>query len=309
VKTQDVDLTAELDGLAEDCVQFDTEIESATDAVRTAEYFHRVGADFAIIDHYQADEAYQRVLLNAGLRWMQFDGAAQTPLWADWVVSMSPAADVDRYRALQRRPQTRLLLGPRYAILRDEFLPWHKPRQVNPKAGRLLLTFGGGDDRGACVACLDSLQRVGIFEITILSGGGNPQVPSIRSWIDRHASQQVQLFLDDDNVARHMFEADIAVTAGGTTTFETAMLGLPTLIIQIADNQRANAQAWDRMGVAVDLGTLEGLDPGRLGDRFASLAGNPLLRERMGVQGRAHVDGYGADRLVQELCPEASNIE
>lgn len=309
LKAQDVDPSVELSGFAEACVLLGPEVEGATDATRTAEYCHRIGADYAIIDHYQADEAYQRILLNAGLHWMQFDGAARIPLWADWVVSMSPAADVDRYRAMQCRPQTRLLLGPRYAVLRDEFLQWRKPRQVRPEAERLLLTFGGGDDRGACVTCLEALQQVAVFEITILSGGGNPRVPSIRSWIERNSSLRVQLLLDDDNVARHMAEADVAITAGGTTTFETAMMGLPTLILQIADNQRANAQTWDRMGVAVDLGALEHLDAGRLCDQLVELAADPARRERMGALGSAQVDGRGAERLAQELYPAVSNIE
>lgn len=308
LKAQNVDPSAELNGFTEASVLLDPELEGEADAARTAEYCRGIGADCAIIDHYHADEAYQLVLLNAGLRWMQFDGAARTPLWADWVVSMSPAADVDRYRAMQARPQTRLLLGPRYAVLRDEFLQWRAPRQIKPHASRLLLTFGGGDDRGACLACLNALRQVDVFEITILSGRRNPQVPSIRSWIEQHTGQQVQLLLEDADVTRRMAEADIAITAGGTTTFETAMLGLPTLILQIADNQRANAQAWDRMGVAVDLGSLDDLSAGKLRDQLVKLAGNPELRERMSVFGREHVDGLGAGRLARELYPSMSTI-
>lgn len=308
LKVVDVDPSAELNGFTETSVLFNPELDGEADAAQTAEYCHSIGADCAIIDHYQADEAYQLILLKAGLRWMQFDGAARTPLWADWVVSMSPAADVDRYRAMQSRVQTRLLLGPRYAILRDEFLQWHTPRRIKPQASRLLFTFGGGDDRGACLACLDALRQVDIFEITILSGACNPQVPSIQAWMKQNATHRVCLLLDDTDVARRMAESDIAITAGGTTTFETAMLGLPTLILQIADNQRANAQAWDRMGVAIDLGALDDLNAGRLRDQLVKLAGNPELRKRMSVLGREHVDGLGAGRLARELYPNMKNI-
>ena len=308
LKAQDVDLSAELNGFAEASVLFDPELDGEADATRTAEYCRDIGADCAIIDHYQANEAYQLILLNAGLRWMQFDGSARTPLWADWVVSFSPAADVDRYRAVQSRLQTRLLLGPRYAVLRDEFLQWRTTRRCKPQASRLLLTFGGGDDRGACLACLNALQQVDIFEITILTGGCNPQVPSIQAWMKQNATHRVSLLLDDTDVARRMAEADIAITAGGTTTFETAMLGLPTLILQIADNQRVNSQAWGRIGAAVDLGPFDDLNAGQLRDQLVKVAGNPELRERMSVLGRGHVDGLGAGRLVRELYPNMENI-
>ncbi|MCG3772907.1 MAG: UDP-N-acetylglucosamine--N-acetylmuramyl-(pentapeptide) pyrophosphoryl-undecaprenol N-acetylglucosamine transferase [Nitrosomonadaceae bacterium] len=308
LKAQDVDLATELHGFTEANVVFDQGLAGKDDAVRTAAYCRGIGADCAVIDHCHADEAYQLILLNAGLRWLQFDGLARTPLWADWVISMSPAADVDRYRALQSRPQTRLLLGPRYAILREEFLRGRTSRRSIPRATRLLLTFGGGDDRGACVTCLDAFRLVNEFEITILSGGRNPQVPRIRSWIEQHTEQRVQLLLDDPDVGRRMAEADIAITAGGTTTFEAAMLGLPSLIVQIADNQRANAQAWDRLGVAVDLGPLEGLDVVQLRDQLVALAGNAEVRERMSGLGMAYVDGLGTERIVRELYPNKNGI-
>src|SRR5690242_42206 len=159
LKSQGTDVSRELHGFPEQSVMFDHEVNGEADAARTAEHCRRLGADCAVIDHYDADEAYQRILLNAGLRWMQFDGSARIPLWADWVVSMSPAAEIDRYRAVQARPQTRFLLGPRYAILREEFLRWSTPRRTKPLASRLLLTFGGGDDRGACLACLEALRQ------------------------------------------------------------------------------------------------------------------------------------------------------
>jgi len=308
LKAQDVDLSVELNGFAEASVLFDPELNGEADAARTVEYCQRVGAERLIVDHYNADEAYQRVLLNAGLRWLQFDGAAGFPLWADWVVSMSPAAAAERYNRLQRRPHTRMMLGPRYAILRDEFLQWRRPRTAPPQAHRLLLIFGGGDDRGACLACLDALRQVDIFEITILSGGCNPQVPAIQTWMKKNATHRVCLLLDDADVARRMAEADIAITAGGTTTFETAMMGLPTLILQIADNQLANAQAWGRMGAAVDLGPLDDLNAGQLRDQLVKLAGSSELRERMSVFGRKHVDGLGSSRLVGELYPNMGSI-
>lgn len=307
-KTEDVDPAVEVGGFAKACIRLEPALQGEADATRATEYCRSIGADRLIVDHYQADEAYQRVLLDAGIRWLQFDGAASMPLWADWVVSMSPAADEVRYRALQRRPETNLLLGPRYAILRDEFLPWRTPRKVSRQAVRLLLTFGGGDDRGACLACLSALPKADAFEVTILSGSSNPQIPSIQAWLERNVGARARLLLDDVDIARRMAESDIAVTAGGTTTFEMAMLGLPALIVQIADNQRANAQAWERAGVAVDLGPLEHLDIDRLRHKLVALAGDPAQRERMASLGRECVDGRGAERIARAIYPDVEMV-
>lgn len=300
-RTEDIDPAMEVGAIAQTCVPLDPGLSPVADAILTAEHCRRTGADRLIVDHYQADEAYQLVLRDAGIRWLQFDGAASMPLWADWVVSMSPAADEARYQSLQRGIRTRLLLGPRFAILRDEFLQLRAPRRVPSQATRLLMTFGGGDDRGACLACLSALPATEQFQVTILSGGHNPQVPLIRQWLDRNAGDRVRLLLDDAEIARRMTEADIALTAGGTTTFETAVLGLPALIVQIADNQAANARAWQRAGVAVDMGTLEHLDPILLRNKLVDLASDAELRQRMADLGSACVDGHGAERIAGEI--------
>jgi UDP-2,4-diacetamido-2,4,6-trideoxy-beta-L-altropyranose hydrolase len=300
-RTEDIDPAKEVGAFAQTCVPLDPGLSPVADAILTAEHCRRTGSDRLIVDHYQADEAYQLVLRDAGIRWLQFDGTASMPLWADWVVSMSPASDEARYRKLPRRATTRLLLGPRFAILRDEFLQWREPRPVPSQATRLLMTFGGGDDRGACLACLSALPAEKPLHVTILSGSHNPQVPLIRQWLDRNADVRVRLLLDDAEIARRMAEADIALTAGGTTTFETAMLGLPALIVQIADNQAANARAWQRAGVAVDMGTLEHLDPAILRNKLVDLASDADLRQRMADLGKACVDGHGAERIAGEI--------
>ena len=304
-RTEGIDSAQETGGFADAYVALDPALPVRDDAALTAAYCHSVGATRLIVDHYHADEHYQRVLLDSGVPWLQFDGAASMPLWADWIVSMSPAADEARYRALQCRPQTRLLLGPHYAILREECLQRRGSlRPVSPQAERLLITFGGGDDRGACLASLEAIRHAGRFETTILTSGYNPHISSIRVQLERTVGFRGRLLIDDTDVARRMTEADIAITAGGTTTFEMAMLGLPMLIIQIADNQRANAQAWQRTGVAVDLGPLEELNMDRLRDQLVGLAGDPARREQMSMLGRQCVDGLGAERIARELCPE-----
>lgn len=277
------------------------ELNDEDDAAGTVQCCREEGADRLVIDRYAASESYQRALLNAGLPWMQFDGAARAPMWADWVVSMSPAASEAAYRALQRREQTRFLLGPAYAILREEFLEARAPRRVRPAARDVLLSFGGGDDRGACVSCLEALHGLANVRMTILTGSFNPRLEAIRGWLREHPALDAALCVDAADIARRMAQADIAITAGGTTTFEAAALGLPSLIIQIAENQRGNAEGWDRLGTAINLGPLQHLDPARLRAELQALAADASRRQQMAHRGQAHVDGRGAERLARAL--------
>lgn len=271
------------------------------DAAATIRYCREAGADRLVLDRFETSEAYQQALLDAGMRWMQFDGAASAPMWADWVVSMSPAASEAGYRALRRRACTRFLLGPAYAILREEFLAARAPRRVRPVARELLLTFGGGDDGGACLACLEALQGAPGMRVIVLLSGFNPRTGEIEGWLKAHREIEVDLLVDAPDVARRMANADIALTAAGTTSFETAALGLPSLLVQIAPNQRGNAEGWDRLGVALDLGSLAQLDAARLRRELAALAGDAPRRQAMAERGQAQVDGCGAERLAREL--------
>jgi len=257
--------------IAQDAVERD-------DAATTLRYCARTGADRLVLDRFEVSESYERALHEAGLRWMQFDGAARVPMWADWVVSMSPAATRPAYEALRRRKETQFLLGPAYAILREEFVAARRPPSARPVARELLLTFGGGDDGGACLACLEALGSRLDLHMTILAGGLNPHVPQIQAWLRAHPRVEAELLVDAPDVARRMAAADFAITAAGTTTFECAYLGLPSLLVQIAPNQRGNAEAWGRLGVAVDLGPLADMDGERLRRELEQLAHDPARR-------------------------------
>jgi len=288
---------AAVEPIAQDALERD-------DAAATLRYCARAGADRLVVDRFEVSESYERALHEAGLRWMQFDGAARVPMWADWVVSMSPAAARPAYEALRRREETQFLLGPAYAILREEFAAARRPPQLRPVARELLLTFGGGDDGGACLACLDALGGRLDLRMTILAGGLNPNVPQIEAWLRAHPKVEAVLLVDTPDVARRMAAADFAITAAGTTTFECAYLGVPSLLLQIAPNQRGNAEAWGRLGVAVDLGPLADMDGERLRRELEQLAHDPARRQAMADRGRAQVDGAGAARLARTLIGE-----
>jgi UDP-2,4-diacetamido-2,4,6-trideoxy-beta-L-altropyranose hydrolase len=302
-KTEDIDPASEIGAVAESCSPIGQALEGPADAARTAEFCRAVGASHLIVDHYQADEPYQRVLLDAGLRWLQFDGAATTPQWADWVVSMSPAADRERYRQLQRRPATQFLLGPRYAILRDEFRDRRETRQIKPTVYSILLSFGGGDDRGACLLCLDALAKLeSAPALNVVLGSANPRLPAIRSWIAAQGKGVIRLHVDTKHMAELMAQSDLAIISGGTIAFEAAAMEIPAMIVQIAENQQEVSAAWHRLGVAVDLGPLEALDAGELAARVAELCERADRRQALALAGSREVDGRGADRIVAALA-------
>jgi len=280
-----------------------------SDAQEVIDASNRLDSDIVIIDHYRADEKYQQQLYSASIRWLQFDGFVQQPLWADWVINTNPIAKESDYLVRKQRDDTRLLLGPAYALLRREFLDARPQVRVNDKVRQILLTFGGGDDRGATRFCLDALSSLDpAIERVVLIGSASPQLPVVKDWTERNKKISVRLSVDAPDVAKHMIMADLAIIAGGTTTFEVAAMGLPALIVQIADNQVAHAAAWENTGALRNAGPLDSLMPEDMEHQVIELINDKDGRRSMAIAGMALVDCLGAQRVAQVLMSEVNSV-
>lgn len=259
------------------------------DAGRLIDMALKFEAEWLVLDDYRIDETYQLSLREGGLRWLQFDGSASKPLWADIVLNANPAARLEDYQAVLRNPNAHLLLGPRYAILRPEFdqVTLQEPRRPVKK---ILLTFGGGDDRGANQFVLSTLLPVTSPEqqFVVISGATNPSNPSLKRWIDAHGQGRVSLHIDPEQVASLFASCDLAVMAGGTSTYEAVRCGLPMILITIADNQVRQAKGWASLGLGLYLGS------------YGEVTGDALL-EKLLCLSSTNVKPYYPSRMVDGL--------
>jgi len=235
---------------------------------------------------------------------LQFDGCAQQAIWADWVLNPRLDAKISDYSSLRQRDETNLLLGPAYAFLRREFSKWYSQAGFNKQVNKILMTFGGGDDRGAIVFCLEATKKLfPDIKRVVLTMSENPRNGDIIQWMKKNRIKS-ELIVDEPEIARKMAEADIGIISGGMTTFETTAMGLPCLIVQIAENQNLNAKAWHEAGVSTNLGSLEELKQEVLCQQVQSLIKRPEQRKNMHIAGRLLVDCKGAKRVAQVLLGE-----
>lgn len=272
------------------------------DAAAFVELAGSLGARVAVMDDYRVDEAYQRRLRAAGLRWLQqFDASNPPPFWADFVANGGPRETPEHYRALARNPATEFLLGPEFAVLRPAFakLP---ARDANRPLRRLLISFGGGDDRGMAVRALEALTAgPADLSMRVMSGASNPGNPVIADWIASHAADRAELVVNPDDVAGEYLNADLAVIAGGTSTFEAAAAGVPMLITAMADNQIRQGLGWQDRGAAIYLGRASEVDPLDIAAQATALGRDAARRAAMSRAGQANVDGQGCARLADRL--------
>lgn len=258
--------------------------------------------DWLILDHYELDARWERALRPLARRIMVIDDLADRPHDCDLLLdqNFTSGAPEERYR--DRVPAgCRVLAGPRYALLRDEFRRRRlAPRSFGKPPLRLLVAFGGGDPTGETAKVLEALQRL-VPSPTLVDVVLGPQHTD--SEVSQLAAEMpsVQLHPQTDQMASLMEKADFAIGAGGTTHYERCMMGLPSVIVTIAANQEPATGALAEAGAVLHLGRAGEVTPDDYMLAMALMSRTPSLRTAMARAAQSLVDGRGVDRVTAEL--------
>lgn len=275
---------------------------SADDANEVSAFAVERQAQWLVVDGYQFSSAYQRSMKDAGLQLLSIDDMGQcAPYCADFVLNQNVYACSDTYRDCCA--PTTALLGPRFALLRREFLPWRSwQRQFAPVAKRLLITMGGSDPQNVSAWILNAAARLNLngVEITVVIGGSNRHVEFWKQFAAK-SSGMIRLQFDSTNMAELMAGADLAISAAGTTCYELALLQVPMVLITVSENQVLTAEALAQNAAAIDTGWFHRLDPERFAQLLRGLILSQEARRKLGTNARRLVDGYGAHRVCRLL--------
>ena len=273
------------------------------DAGQTSELARRLGAEWVVLDGYHFPGRFQQALTQAECRVLVIDDYGHAEhYWADWVLNQNLHAEESLYR--RREPRTHLLLGTRFALLRREFWSWHGRERVIPEVARkVLVTLGGSDPDNVTAKVIRALQKINLegFEAVVVAGTSNPHWPQLEAAVaGSEAAIHVRSFVAD--MPELMAWADVAVAAGGTTSWERACMGLPSLVVILADNQRELAEASAQVGIGWNLGPHQRLTVAAIAEALERLMKDAAARANMARRGPELVDGQGAARVVRTLC-------
>lgn len=251
-----------------------------------------LGAAWIVIDGYHLGQPYQEAAVDGGYRALAIDDHGHAGRYvADLVVDQNLGASPEDYA--HRSPSTRLLLGPRYALLRREFRTAPRPEPRAGGAPRVLLTIGGAptaDDLGRILATGERIAQLG-FAAQVLTGISDVDV----------APSGVEVIAHVGDVRRVLAQADLVVTAAGSTCWELCALGRPFLTVTVAANQERVATNLAAAGVTNHAGLLADLSPRILAEQVADLAADSSQLATLAAAGRALVDGGGASRVVRAM--------
>lgn len=280
-------------------------LDRSMDAELTVAICRKEQTNVLVLDSYRVDESYQRFLRQHGIRWLQFDTFANRPMHADWVLNASPDADHLRYAVLQSRTDTQLLIGPRYAVLHPSYWDARAQRHLRHSVRRIVVCLGGGDDRGVMPRLLESLRGVLNFaeRWDVVVGGASASLESIKYLLGQPPySTCMSLHVDTPHAAQLFQSADLGILTGGTVSYEAAAMGLPMLLLTIADNQTGNMRGWARLDAGIACGAAHdraSLDA--LAQSIAALASDPVRLKRMSSAAMEQTDGRGALRVANAM--------
>jgi UDP-2,4-diacetamido-2,4,6-trideoxy-beta-L-altropyranose hydrolase len=256
---------------------------------------------WVVLDGYHFDPAYQCQIKEAGHRLLVIDDMAHlNHYYADVVLNQNINAERLRYSC---EPYTRLLLGTRYVLLRAEFLAWQGWRREIPKvAHKVLVTLGGGDPNNVTLKVIQALQQLDVpgLKVRVIVGPANPHLQTLQQAVD-FSRCSMQLLTAVTNVPELMAWADIAISAGGSTCWEIAFMGLPSYTIVLAENQVGVAEMLHKQGVSVNMGWFSSIDQTKMAQVVSDLIQDKQRRSYMSDQGRSIVPGLGTRYVVSTI--------
>ncbi len=202
------------------------------------------GADLLVVDHYGRDAVFERACRAWARRILVLDDATGRDHDCDLLLDAA-ASDPAPYR--DRVPaHAQLLLGPAYATLRPAFLA-RRGEALARRDGRpvrnILVSLGATDPANATCRVLDALEPVlGEAAVTVVLSSRAPHLAEVQ----RRARGAITLMTDVADMAELMTKADLAIGAAGSSAYERAVLGLPTVMVTLADNQRGICGLFER---------------------------------------------------------------
>ncbi|MHC8298623.1 UDP-2,4-diacetamido-2,4,6-trideoxy-beta-L-altropyranose hydrolase [Pseudomonas sp. ZS1P83] len=257
----------------------------------------RPAFDWIVVDHYGLDHHWQTAARRWAPRIAAVDDLATRTYSVDLLLNQNLSGTPQAYASLVA-PNCQTLLGPRFAMLRDEFCCPAIP--IKPQAKRVLVNFGGFDAAMQTHHAMLALAEFHELEVDFVAGADNPAWTQMQALAASRSNWRLHSFVSD--FYRLMTEADLFVGAGGGTSWERAAMGLPTICIAVSNNQQANGEIMATSGSHVYLGTREQVSVEQLRQAIGFVAGNQGLRQSLAEHSRQLVDGRGAQRVAAALA-------
>ena len=274
-----------------------------TDAEQTHAILTKLQPDWLVVDHYALGQLWETALRPHYQQLMVIDDLADRHHQCDLLLDQNLGRQPKDYANLVPA-QCKVLAGPQYALLRPEFAAlraYSLQRRQQPVLKQVLITMGGVDQSNATGQVLQTLKGCTLPQdcrITVVMGQQAPWIERIRTQA-KNMPWPTEVLVNITDMAQRMADSDLAIGAAGSTSWERCCLGLPALVVVLADNQWPGAtalQVAQAAGLIGDVSRVAAQLP--LAFQELSQADRMLL---MSSAGSAMTDGQGVGKVLQAM--------
>jgi UDP-2,4-diacetamido-2,4,6-trideoxy-beta-L-altropyranose hydrolase len=278
----------------------DWQADAEQSKVRTG----KTAIDWLIVDHYALDKRWETVMRANCRRIMIIDDLADRKHDCDILLDQNLGHTTKNYTGLIDT-KAQMLIGPKYALLRPEFSALRAKslgrRLSNPQLRHLLVAMGGVDkdnSTGRVLAALQSCHLPADLRVKVIMGLHAPWLTQVQAQAT-HIPCQTEVLVGVNDMAHLMAESDLAIGAAGGTAWERCSLGLPSLLLVLAQNQLSGALALQNAGAAIAIETDQQISSIVEQLQIATFAKETLAK--MSKAAALVTDGEGCRRTVLHL--------
>jgi UDP-2,4-diacetamido-2,4,6-trideoxy-beta-L-altropyranose hydrolase len=269
------------------------------DASRTLQAAGGRSADWLVLDHYRFGRDWQqRWKSGSSARILVLDDLANRPHVCEMLVDPTFGRSAEDYRPLVPGG-CHVLVGAHYALLRPEFAaarPASLARRREAPGRNLLVSIGATDIGGLTEPVVRAaLAADPDCSIDAVVGSGAPSGAALKELAEQ--DRRVRLHVDSRDMARLLTQADVAIGAAGTSAWERCCLGVPSILLTVAENQRLIVRNLEAIGAVAAVSRWEAAVPAAVG-----LLADPAARDLMTAAAAAVTDGRGAETVAAVLA-------
>ena len=256
--------------------------------------------DWLIVDHYALDTNWESALRQSAKNILVIDDIADRQHDCDVLLDQNFYADMGTRYTGKVPAHCQLLLGPRYALLRDEFRQLRE--QVKPRSGavkRILIFFGGVDADNYTALAIEALADIGIddLQVDVVIGAQHPHGKNIETACVEHG---FACHVQTNRMGELMAAADLAIGAGGSASWERCCLGLPCIVGAVAKNQIQAAKDLSIFGAVKFVGVIQDITVQKLSEEVKQAHHSDWVK-KASLCGLELVDAQGVTRVIKAM--------
>lgn len=279
------------------------------DAAECADVLRAIGPDWLVVDHYGLDARWESALRSHARKLMVIDDLADRRHDCDLLLDQNFGREAGDYAPLVPRACT-LLCGARYLLLRPEFHALRErslQRRHHAQCAHVLVSMGGVDPDNITGRVLETLAQARLgaaCRISVVMGPTAPWVAEVRATA-AGMPWPTEVLVDVQAMAPLMADSDVAIGAAGATSWERCCMGVPSILVVLADNQRVVANGLAAVGAAHVIDDVRDIRA-QLPQLIHGLTDAPAARQAMGAAAAGISDGQGSAAVVRRLMAPAA---